>query len=132
MQQSMGLYNEVAGLLNVFACVDGTHVKIISPPEGEVAFVNRKNYFSIKEIDASLHSKQSWIFHDARIITESAFYEGMEAGQVRGFVLGDSAYPLRAWLMLMTPIQAPANPQQEAYYAAHARTRVLLNVALGY
>ena len=50
MQQSMGLYNEVAGLLNVFACVDGTHVKIISPPEGEVAFVNRKNYFSIKEI----------------------------------------------------------------------------------
>ena len=47
MQQLMELYNEVAGLLNVFACVDGTHVKIISPLEGEVAFVNRKNYFSI-------------------------------------------------------------------------------------
>ena len=47
MQQSMELYNEVASLPNVFASVDGTHVKIISPPEDEVAFVNRKNYFSI-------------------------------------------------------------------------------------
>ncbi|KAK3751447.1 hypothetical protein RRG08_051172 [Elysia crispata] len=69
------------------------------------------------------------LFMMPRIIRESAFYEGMEAGQVKGLVLGDSAYPLRTWLM--TPIQAPANPQQEAFYAAHARTRVSVEHCIG-
>ena len=68
-------------------------------------------------------------FNDARIIRESAFYEGMEAGQVKGLVLGNSAYPLRTWLT--TPIQAPANPKQEAYNAVHARTRVSVEHCIG-
>ncbi|KAK3766954.1 hypothetical protein RRG08_059823 [Elysia crispata] len=137
MQQSMELYNEVAGLPNVFASVDGTHVKIISPPEDEVAFVNRKNYFSINAMivfDALLRILHCTVnspgsFNDARIIRESAFYEGMEAGQVKGLVLGNSAYPLRTWLT--TPIQAPANPKQEAYNAVHARTRVSVEHCIG-
>ena len=61
-------------------------------------------------------------FHDARILRESPFFHGMENGQVQGLILGDSAYPLRRWLL--TPFRAPGDQRQERFNVAHARKRV--------
>ncbi|KAK3789678.1 hypothetical protein RRG08_017367 [Elysia crispata] len=51
----------------------------------------------------SFTANSSGSSHDAIIPRESAFHEGMEAGQIEGLVLGDSAYPLRTGLCLSQP-----------------------------
>ncbi len=38
---------EMAGFPNVFACIDGTHIRLQAPSDNEAAYVNRKNYHSI-------------------------------------------------------------------------------------
>ena len=68
-------------------------------------------------------------FHDARILRESPFFHGMENGQVQGLILGDSAYPLRRWLL--TPFRAPGDQRQERFNVAHARQRVGVEKTIG-
>ena len=48
----------------------------------------------------------------------------MEDGQVQGLILGDSAYPLRRWLL--TPFRTPGDRRQERFNVAHARERVVV------
>ena len=49
--------------------------------------------------------------------------------RARGWLLGDSAYPLRKYLL--TPMINPSNPQQVAYNEAHAKTRAPVERAFG-
>ena len=68
-------------------------------------------------------------FHDARILRESPFFDGMENEQVQGLILCDSAYPLRRWLL--TPFRAPGDRRQERFNVAHARERVVVENTIG-
>ena len=68
-------------------------------------------------------------FHDARVLRESMFFQGMENGQVEGLILGDSAYPLRRWLL--TPFRTPGDRRQELFNVGHARERVVVENTIG-
>lgn len=46
-----------------------------------------------------------------------------------GWLLGDSGYPLRPWLM--TPFLTPQAGQQEKYNASHIKTRNCVERAFG-
>lgn len=122
----------VAGFPNTFACIDGTHIPIQSPNENEDDYVNRKGWHSInvqlvcdhdtKIINCVVRYPGS--AHDARILTESMFYRDFESRNppVTGYVLGDSAYPLREWLM--TPFINTNNvASRERYNRCHSSTR---------
>ncbi|OWF49490.1 nuclease HARBI1 [Mizuhopecten yessoensis] len=67
--------------------------------------------------------------HDAFIL-QSSFLPGylthLEDG---GWLLGDSGYPLKEWLM--TPINNPRPGQEERYNSAHCRTRNVVERAFG-
>lgn len=118
---------------NVFACVDGTHIKIQAPVHPhEPHFVNRKGYHSINVqlvCDSDLRIvncvvKYPGSTHDARILTESQFCRDFDSHPppVHGFVLGDSAYPLKMWLL--TPYINTNNDQaKERYNRCHSSTR---------
>ena len=68
-------------------------------------------------------------FHDARILRESPFFDGMANGQVQGLILCDNAYPLRRWLL--TPFRTPGDRRQELFNVAHARERVVVENTIG-
>jgi hypothetical protein len=66
--------------------------------------------------------------NDARVFESSVLKQLLEGGN-RGFVLGDSAYPLREYVM--TPIRNPLPGAQESFNAAHRETRCLIERTIG-
>ena len=69
--------------------------------------------------------------HDARILRESALFADFESQRkpVSGFLLGDSGYMLRDWLM--TPLLTAQSPKDDAYNSAHSVTRSTVEHCIG-
>lgn len=119
----------IANFPNVVACVDGTHVKILCPPQEEYAYVNRKGYHSINVqlmCDATLRIVNYVVrwpgsTHDARILTESEIYQRLENHHDNMIILGDSGYPSKVWLMV--PFLNPRGQNEQRYNQSHMSTR---------
>ncbi|XP_023311763.1 putative nuclease HARBI1 [Anoplophora glabripennis] len=115
----------------IIGCIDCTHVSIVAPPANdehapEHIYVNRKNYHSLNVqliCDNNLKllnvtSRFPGSTHDAHIWRQSAVSNLMEQLYRRDptnvfFLLGDSGYPTRPWLL--TPILNPQNVGQQRY-----------------
>ena len=69
--------------------------------------------------------------HDARILRESPLFEAFESSNkpLSGYILGDSGYMLRDWLM--TPISAVRSAKDEAYNKALCGTRCTVERCIG-
>ncbi|XP_062373191.1 putative nuclease HARBI1 [Sardina pilchardus] len=130
-------FRQASGIPGIVGCIDGTHVRIQAPSEHEYLYINRKGYHSINvqiACDASysifnLVARWPGSTHDARILRESQLSNTFEAGGVSGFLLGDSGYPLKRWLM--TPIIAPRTQQERRYNTIHAATRSTVERCIG-
>jgi hypothetical protein len=127
----------MANFPNVIACVDCTHCRIVAPADHEHEYVNRKGFHSINVqimCDANMRIVNIVVqwpgsTHDARILRQSNVYQGFENGEVNGLVLGDSAYPLKPWLM--TPILIPRTELERRYNHAHTHTRCIVERCIG-
>ena len=106
-------FHGIAGFPNVIGAVDCTHIRIQKPKENEFQYVNRKNFHSLN-VQTVCDAKYSFLnvevnwpgsCHDSFILRQSTVWRHMEESQFHGFVLGESAYPLRPWLM--TPLLHP-------------------------
>ena len=127
------------GLPNVLGCVDGTQVRIQAPTRNEHEYVNRRGKHSINVqivCDADLRVincvvRNPGSVHDARMIRESALWRMFENQPqiLDGVILGDSAYPLRDWLM--TPFLIPRNVQERRYNQAFKTTRCTVERCIG-
>ncbi|XP_062597698.1 putative nuclease HARBI1 [Saccostrea cucullata] len=128
---------KIAGFPNVLGCVDGTFIRIIGPSENEADFVNRKGFHSLNVqmvCDAKFKFTSvcaTWpgSVHDSRVWRESALCRQFEQGEHNGFLLGDSGYPCRRYLM--TPYLNPATDAQQRFNASLCRTRVLVEQSFG-
>lgn len=70
--------------------------------------------------------------HDARVLRNSNLYRRMEHQNLfpNSVLLGDSAYPLKTWLM--TPLhENPHNAAEALYNRRHKSTRRIIECALG-
>lgn len=69
--------------------------------------------------------------HDSRILRQSQVYEQFENDPkpLQGFILGDSGYPLRDWLL--TPVLNPRTNKEENYNNRHRRARCTVERAIG-
>lgn len=131
-----GFYN-MRRFPGVIGCVDGTHIWIERPHENEVDYVNRKGYSSINvQVICDHRGKLTNIVarwpgsaHDSRILRSSQVWDNMEAHMVDGYILGDSGYPCRNWLM--TPLLNAHTAHERRYNAAHKGTRVLVEQTIG-
>ena len=136
--QVMQQFSAIAGMPGVIGCVDGTHIPIKSPggPNSEI-YRCRKGYFSINVMgvcDASLKFTNiavNWpgSAHDSRIFNESRLCEALEEGRYHGFLLGDSGYACRSYLL--TPFLTPQTEKEIHYNAAHIKTRNVIERAFG-
>ncbi|XP_061186799.1 putative nuclease HARBI1 [Saccostrea echinata] len=123
-------FSRIANFPNVIGAIDGTHIPVKAPKNDEHLFVNRKNFHSINVMAVcdsrtkftSIVAKWPGSSHDAFVWTNSTLSDLFENGYIRrGWLLGDSAYPLKNYLM--TPVLNPSNLRELAYNDAHAKTR---------
>nr|XP_022308063.1 putative nuclease HARBI1 [Crassostrea virginica] len=129
-------FYQIAGFPNVLGAVDGSLIPIIAPKNNEPEYVCRKGFHAINiqvVADASLRftnivCKWPGSVHDAFIFANSALKDQMETRN-DGWLLGDSAYALKKYMM--TSKSNPSDQGEENYNAAHSRTRVVVERALG-
>jgi len=120
--------------------VDGTLIKILAPSEFEEQYVDRKNEHSLnimlvcgpnlKFYDASVRWPGST--HDSRVFRNSRLFERLNGGWrpfPGAYLLGDSGYPMREYLL--TPIANPQNHAEQQFNRAHKKTRRIIECAIG-
>uniref|UniRef100_A0A8D8T1Z5 Putative nuclease HARBI1 n=1 Tax=Cacopsylla melanoneura TaxID=428564 RepID=A0A8D8T1Z5_9HEMI len=141
MVSVIGKFHDVAGMPTVVGCVDGTLINIDAPVENEEQFVDRHGAHSINCMACVGPDRQffnvsaCWpgSVHDARVLRRSNMCADFEEGwrpYPNGIILGDSAYPLKPWLL--TPLFR--NLEDNAvrrYNKAHKSTRSIVENAFG-
>ena len=138
------------GLPQVAGVIDGSHVKIKAPQEDHEAYYNRKQCYSIvlqgvidsecKFLDASAGYPGS--VHDARSFRRSEFFRQISAGDIMGgtrvinnvnvrpYLIGDTAYPLRPYLMTAYH-GGRLTPPQQRFNKVLTKLRVVVERAYG-
>ena len=127
----------LAGFPQVVGCIDGTHIRIQEPVQHPNSFINRKYFPSINMLAICDHkSKFRYISvnwpgscHDSFILRQTALWDKFETRHGKGFILGDSAYPCRNWLL--TPYLNADSDAKERFNDAHVRTRVTIERTFG-
>lgn len=131
-EEIMQYFLSVAQMPGVIDCVDGTHIPIRNPEVPNTKLYRcRKNQFSMNVMavcDAQVKFTNliaNWpgSAHDSRIFRMSKQCQSLQAGQYRGFLLEDSAYALRPYLL--TPFLRPSSDKERRYNRAHMKTRNL-------
>jgi len=121
-------FYRTASFPRVLCCVDGTHISLIAPSEDEYLYVNRKKFHSINVQaigDANLCfldvvAKWPGSSHDSFILQASRVHDKFESAEFgEGWLLGDSGYPLKSWLM--TPIDHPQSRAEVSYNRTHKK-----------
>lgn len=124
-------FYEIVQFPNVIGLIDGTHVKVIPYRENEYIYVNRKSFHSINvqavcDADGKfIHINAMWpgSAHDSRVFKESNLPIHLEQLTDNGYLLGDSGYPCKMYLL--TPFLKPANHAQERYNISHKKLEYL-------
>ncbi|XP_060083823.1 putative nuclease HARBI1 [Ylistrum balloti] len=128
----------IRGFPNVLGAVDGSLIPIHTPSVEEHLYVCRKGFHALNIqgiCDANyqfLNVVAKWpgCTHDSHIWNNSGVCNAFETGQIHnGYLLGDSGYGLRPWLL--TPKLAPASPADRRYNVAHRATRCVIERTFG-
>lgn len=130
-----GFYQKCA-LPNVIGAVDGTLIPIQAPSENEAAYVCRKGYHAINVqaiVDSNMRfmdivAKWPGSQHDSFIFNNCGMKLALENSDI-GYLLGDSGYPLRSYLM--TPFLRPSSEAEAVFNEHHASGRSVVEKAFG-
>ena len=122
----------------VIGAIDCTHVKITATgvPNREV-YRDRKNNLSLNIQAVCDHRLLFWnvvcrwqgSVHDSRIFANSELKGYFEENPNLGYLVGDSGYPLRRYLL--TPISNPVTRAERGYNFSHAQVRNCIERAFG-
>ncbi|XP_058448989.1 putative nuclease HARBI1 [Malaya genurostris] len=139
-------FYEKTGFPGIIGCVDGTHVKIITPSSNvQHLYYNRKGFHSfnimlvcdhklkVRYIDANNPGSN----HDS-FIWNSSPLNGMlnemhQNGEHNTWLLGDAGYPLKPYLI--TPYRSttrtPSSPSQARFNEMHSKARMTIERTIG-
>ena len=132
---------DLSGFPLVAGCLDGTHITITPPANDEISYINWHHTHSLNVLavcgpDLSifyLNANHPGRCHDAHVLRQSSLWRSFELDGNRPFpgavLLGDSAYPLRQWLL--TPFGGDPEGAKGRYNVAHIRTRNVVERAFG-
>lgn len=142
-------FERKAGFPNVIGIIDGTLIHMDAPTDDEPIFVSRDNRHSINTLVVSgpnneffyVSAKAPGSFHDSRCLQISSLWNAWEHHQWRprnanqSIILGDSAYPLKSWLMTPTVRNINMVPEFEnainLYQRKHRTTRFIVECTIG-
>ncbi|XP_041374252.1 putative nuclease HARBI1 [Gigantopelta aegis] len=136
-QQIMAGFYESIQFPNTLRCVDGSLIRIKCPSVDEHVYVCRTNFHSLNiqgicdnnKKFTNLVARWPGSAHDTFIWNNCKLSEDFENGNIHGYLLGDSAYPLRPWLL--TPIANPQNAAEDRYNRHHRQTRQQIEGTFG-
>ena len=123
---------------HVLGAIDGTLIPIKAPPNDEHLFVCRKGYHALNIQGISdangkfldIVSKWPGSTHDAFMWSNCSLKDMFEQKEIgEGWLLGDSGYPCRPYLM--TPVMNPMTRAEGRYNRAHRTTRCVVERAFG-
>ncbi|XP_050563595.1 putative nuclease HARBI1, partial [Spodoptera frugiperda] len=130
------------GFPGVVGCIDGCHFHIFTPnKEREHLFYCRKHFHSLNvqmicDSDCrilNVNAKYGGATHDAFIWDNSganSYMQELHRNHEQVWLLGDSGYPQRPWLM--TPIlDAVEGTPASKYNVVHGKTRVVVENTFG-
>ncbi|XP_034025040.1 putative nuclease HARBI1 [Thalassophryne amazonica] len=126
------------GFPGVLGVIDCTHVQLRGPSENALVYVNRKGTHSINiQVISDASCNVTYVFanypascHDSFILTKSAIPAVFQGNpHVEGWLLGDSDYPLKTWLM--TPYLKPATVRNISFNRKHAKAHAVIRRTLG-
>ncbi|XP_065943210.1 putative nuclease HARBI1 [Magallana gigas] len=114
---------------NVVGAIDGTLIPIRGMNgEDEPVYVCRKNFHALN-VQGVVHQHKLPSTHDAYVFQHSSIPRILETLPGGGWLLGDSGYPLKDYLM--TPFINSSTPAEERYNAAHCKPRNVVERAFG-
>lgn len=143
-------FQRIAGFPHVKGLIDGTLIRIDAPSVDEPVYVGRDHRHSFNVVVVSgphyefffISAKCGGSFHDSRVLQSSNLWAKWELqgwrpdGDRHSIILGDSAYPLRSWLMTPNIRNVHFNNPNLArgvrrYLAKHRKTRFMVECAIG-
>uniref|UniRef100_A0A8C5LP40 Putative nuclease HARBI1 n=1 Tax=Leptobrachium leishanense TaxID=445787 RepID=A0A8C5LP40_9ANUR len=125
---------KLGGIPNVLGAIDCTHMEIKAPSQDAEAYLNRELFYSLNvqmvcDADMRIMNVLAGFpgsAHDSFILANSSIARDFQDGQFPdGWLLGDSGYPLRPWLM--TPYRTTPGAAHESYNKAHQRARSVID-----
>ncbi|XP_064474245.1 putative nuclease HARBI1 [Ornithodoros turicata] len=127
------------GFPGTIGAVDGCHIAIKAPVVEQSAYYNRKDFHSVILqgcCDANLIFTHVYIgspgrMHDARVYTNSGLEELLKELPGEMHVLGDSAYPLRTYLMRPFKDNGHLSSRQQTFNTKLSRARSVIERAFG-
>ncbi|NXO80589.1 ALPL protein, partial [Sitta europaea] len=127
----------LAGMPGVLGVVDCTHVAIKAPTAEDLSYVNRKGLHSLNCLMVCdsrgilLSAETHWpgSLPDSTVLEQAALTSQFETDLRKdGWLLGDSSFSLRPWLM--TPLHIPETPAEYRYNMAHSATHGIMERTL--
>jgi hypothetical protein len=139
-QSKIKFYEKTNGFPCILGAIDGTQIPLLAPhqPHNEAVYVNRKGYHSINcqvicDSDMKIYDFNAmWpgSCHDSYILHNSHVWDKFEENRIPDtWLLGDSGYALRKWLLV--PYLNPADAAQIRYNNAHRRARSVVERCIG-
>ena len=140
------------GVPQCIGAIDGCHVPISAPSHLHTDYYNRKGWYSMLIqglVDANycfLDVCVGWpgSVHDARVFANSVLYNEIEHNYILTnstmivsgvhipiYMIGDSAYPLKTWVMKPFAHNTDLNEQQRNYNYRVCRARIVSEIAFG-
>uniref|UniRef100_H2YLL6 DDE Tnp4 domain-containing protein n=1 Tax=Ciona savignyi TaxID=51511 RepID=H2YLL6_CIOSA len=138
------------GMPNCVGAIDGCHIAIPKPAINGEDYWNRKSFYSINMQAIVDHHGRfldvniGWPgkAHDARVFMNSAIYKRAELGLIFPqsstqigevnlpyYIIGDSAYPLKKWVIKPYPDNADASERN--FNKKHSSARRVVEQAFG-
>lgn len=132
-----------SGIPGIIGALDGTHIRLYSAPKGDRDYFNRKQFPSIQlqvVCDSDMvirHAYTGWpgCTHDARVLRNSSLFEDGEQGNAigqRNFIIADSAYPLRNWLITPFRNTGHLTPRQHRFNRRLSSARQIVERCYGH
>jgi hypothetical protein len=126
------------GLPNIIGAIDGSHIPIKKPTENGIDYFNRKKYYSMVLQAVCRHDlifldcdiRWPGSVHDGRVLRTSDMYPiGQELCGPDHHIIGDSAYPIKNWLITPYKNNGHLQPFQVLFNKILSKTRVKIENA---
>jgi hypothetical protein len=144
MRKTAAQFYEKANFPGVVGAVDGWHIEIHPTTENELAYRNHKKFHSFNLMAVVLPDRTfSYIFtgfpgssHDSYVFRRSSLYQQIENQQRfnydRYHLIGDSAFPLKAWLLVpYKKTAAGLTRSQKEFNRRLSASRIVVENAFG-
>jgi len=143
---------EFIGVPPCFGAIDGCYIPISAPNLMHTDYYNRKGWYSMLiqgVVDANYRFLDVCVgwpgsVHDARVFAQSTLYDNIEhyhillnnAITVSGvriplYLIGDSAYPLKLWLIKPFAHNTDVTSDQRNYNYRMCRVQITVEIAFG-